>query len=100
MSTKTVVSLLCCALSVCAWAGERQSAPLEPKQVVQRLVANAKKGKPGVFSLLHDSALEPHVSASLKRLLEVLEAEEKALKNIPGATDEYSSMIDSAQCHG
>lgn len=88
------------ALVLIASAEEKEKAPLTPDQIVKTLVANAKTGEAGVFSLLHDRKLKPHVSASLKQSLEVLEAENHALKKIPNAEANHGWFFVGAQCQG
>lgn len=89
-----------CGMSLSLLAQKKETQQLNPDQIVKTLVSNAKKGKAGVFSLLHDSKLKPHVSAPLKQLLETLEAENSALKNIPNAKEKYGWFAVGAQCDG
>jgi hypothetical protein len=87
-------------LSLIVSAQEKENPLIKPDEIVKTLVVNAKKGEAGVFSLLHDSKLKSHVSASLKQSLEVLEAENDALKKIPNAKEKYGWLIVGAQCDG
>ena len=88
------------AMSLSLLAQWKENLQLNPDQIVKMLVANAEKGKAGVFSLLHDSRLKHHISAPLRQSLEMLEAENNALYNIPDAREKYGWFVVGAQCDG